>query len=77
MDGDLSSVLICHTVLSDRLTSPRQGDLEPVDVDLSSVLSTPLELTPEFKANYRRWLEREVFQQATDWDKLIEPGYMG
>ncbi|XP_043192437.1 striatin-interacting protein 1 homolog isoform X1 [Amphibalanus amphitrite] len=52
-------------------------ELEPVDVSLSSVLATPLELTPAFKANYRRWLEREVFQQSTDWDKLIEPGYMG
>ena len=51
--------------------------MDPVDVSLSSVLAAPLELTPEFKANYRRWLEREVFQQSTDWDKLIEPGYMG
>jgi len=56
---------------------PGSAEHEPVDSALSSALASPLELTREFKANYRRWLEQEVFQQSVDWDQLIEPGYLG
>ena len=34
-----------------------------------------LELTDEFKANYEKWLHREVYNSQIDWDQLLKPSY--
>ena len=34
-----------------------------------------LELTDEFKANYEKWLTREVYNSQIDWDTLLKPSY--
>ncbi|XP_037087576.1 LOW QUALITY PROTEIN: striatin-interacting protein 1 homolog [Pollicipes pollicipes] len=65
-----------------RYNPEHTAELEPLEPELELELEIEptgreMELTAEFKANYRRWLETEVFQQSIDWDKLIEPGYMG
>ena len=35
-----------------------------------------VELSEEFKANYERWLQREVYQAQTDWDQLLQPNHL-
>ncbi|XP_043223359.1 striatin-interacting protein 1-like [Amphibalanus amphitrite] len=68
----------------DRFNERRYGEPEwlsdpeyrPVDSELSSVLGRPVELTEEFRRDYRRWLHREVFQAQIDWDQLVEKGYL-
>ena len=52
-----------------------QDDFEPVDNCLSSVLGQTVELTDEFKANYERWLDKEVYGTQIEWDHLLQPGY--
>jgi len=55
-------------------TGERRGeeaDYVPVDNSLNSVLGQELELTDEFKANYEKWLDKEVFQTKIDWDQLL------
>jgi len=42
----------------------------PVDNDVLSVLGEKVELSSEFKSNYERWLDREVFSVSIDWDQL-------
>ena len=42
----------------------------PVDNDVLSVLGGKVELSSEFKNNYERWLDREVFSVSIDWDQL-------
>lgn len=42
----------------------------PVDNDIMSVLGEKVELSNEFKNNYERWLDREVFSVSIDWDQL-------
>ena len=51
------------------------GEFEPVDNCINSVLGQEVELTDEFKANYERWLEREVHNTQIDWDQLLAPSY--
>ncbi|KAL9959390.1 hypothetical protein ACROYT_G032712 [Oculina patagonica] len=54
----------------------RQGEngeddeYQPVDNDVLSVLGEKIELSGEFKNNYERWLDREVFSVSIDWDQL-------
>lgn len=48
-----------------------EPDFQPVDNCLSSVLSQPMELSEEFKKNYERWLEEEVFSTPIDWDRVV------
>merc|ERR1719361_335960 len=49
------------------------GEFEPVDNCINSVLGQELELTDEFKANYEKWLTREVYNSQIDWDTLLKP----
>lgn len=51
------------------------ADFEPVDNCINSVLGQELELTDEFKANYEKWLHREVYNTQIDWDQLLSPTY--
>ena len=41
-----------------------------MDNDVLSVLGGKIELSSEFKNNYERWLDREVFSVSIDWDQL-------
>ena len=50
-------------------------ECDPVDNCLSSVLGQEVELTDEFKANYERWLDKEVYGTQIEWDHLLQPGY--
>jgi len=50
---------------------PLDGEFEPVDTCVNSVLGQDVELTDEFKANYERWLHREVYNTEIDWDQLL------
>lgn len=46
-------------------------DFEPVDNCIASVLGREVELTDEFKANYEKWLDREVFGTTIQWEQLL------
>lgn len=46
-------------------------DFEPVDNCISSVLGREIELTDEFKSNYEKWLEHEVFGTTIQWEHLL------
>lgn len=41
------------------------------DKNINSVLGSKFELTEQFKINYEKWLEREVFKASIDWDQLL------
>ena len=47
-------------------------DYDPVDNCLSSVLGQEVELTDEFKVNYEKWLNREVYNMEIEWELLLE-----
>ncbi|XP_023326584.1 striatin-interacting protein 1-like [Eurytemora carolleeae] len=47
------------------------GDFTPVDNCVNSVLGQEVDLTDEFKANYERWLHKEVYNSEIDWDELL------
>ena len=34
-----------------------------------------VQLTDEFKANYEKWLEKEVYSTQIEWDSLLAPSY--
>jgi len=54
-----------------------EGEFDPVDNCINSVLGQEVELTDEFKANYERWLQREVYNTQIDWDQLLTtPNYL-
>ncbi|XP_064632355.1 striatin-interacting protein 1 homolog isoform X2 [Lineus longissimus] len=61
----------------DRFNNRRYGtngtdqDFEPVDNCIHSLLGKELELSEEFKRNYERWLEMEVFTTQIDWDQVL------
>jgi len=55
---------------------PLDGEYVPVDTCVNSVLGVEVELSEEFKANYERWLQREVYQAQTDWDQLLQPNHL-
>jgi len=52
-----------------------EGEFEPVDNCVNSVLGQDVELTDEFKANYEKWLQREVYNTQIDWDQLLVSSY--
>lgn len=55
----------------DRLgESVEEDEYQPVDNDVLSVLGEKIDLSSDFKNNYERWLEREVFSVSIDWDQL-------
>lgn len=47
------------------------ADFRPVDNCLASVLNQKVELSNEFKRNYERWLEEEVFSVPINWDQVL------
>ncbi|CAC5386384.1 Striatin-interacting protein 2,Striatin-interacting protein 1,Striatin-interacting protein 1 homolog,Striatin-interacting proteins 2 [Mytilus coruscus] len=61
----------------DRFNNRRYGnngtdpDFKPVDNCTQSVLGEDLELCEDFKQNYERWLDIEVFSNQIDWDQVI------
>ena len=42
-----------------------------MDNCLSSLLGQSVELTDEFKANYEKWLQREVYHTEIKWELLL------
>ncbi|XP_076447243.1 striatin-interacting protein 1-like isoform X2 [Babylonia areolata] len=62
----------------DRFNNRRYGnngmdpDFKPVDNCLLSVLGENVDLSEEFKDNYERWLDQEVFGRQVDWDLMID-----
>jgi len=61
----------------DRFNSRRYGstsvtpDFEPVDNCIHSVLGQRVDLSDNFKNNYEKWLEVEVFGNPVDWEQII------
>ena len=53
-----------------------EGEFLPVDNCINSVLGQEVELSEEFKANYERWLQREVYATQIDWDQLLEENHL-
>lgn len=62
----------------DRFSNRRYGtngndpDFKPVDNCILSVLGQKLDLSEEFKQNYERWLNMEVFTNQIDWDQVVQ-----
>ncbi|KAI0208952.1 Striatin-interacting protein 1 [Lamellibrachia satsuma] len=52
-------------------TDPIDPEFQPVDNCPQSVLGQEIELSDEFKENYERWLDMEVFSTQIDWDQVI------
>ena len=52
-------------------STPANPDFEPVDNCIHSVLGQPVTLTADFKQNYDKWLEVEVFGSPIDWQQVI------
>uniref|UniRef100_A0A2C9JZT9 Far11/STRP C-terminal domain-containing protein n=1 Tax=Biomphalaria glabrata TaxID=6526 RepID=A0A2C9JZT9_BIOGL len=48
-----------------------EPDFRPVDNNILSLLGQNIELSPEFKAHYERWLHLEVFSRQIDWDQVM------
>ncbi|KAH8869772.1 Striatin-interacting protein 1 [Schistosoma japonicum] len=46
-------------------------EYKPVDNCLMSVLSQPVQLSDEFKQNYEKWLEEEVFSVPINWSHVL------
>jgi hypothetical protein len=46
-------------------------DFKPADNCTLSELGEDMELREEFKQNYERWLDMEVFSNQIDWDQVI------
>ena len=42
-----------------------------MDNCLNSILGQTVELTDEFKANYEKWLQREVYNTEIKWELLL------
>ncbi|XP_033744924.1 LOW QUALITY PROTEIN: striatin-interacting protein 1-like [Pecten maximus] len=61
----------------DRFNNRRYGvngtdpDFKPLDTCTLSVLGESIELSSEFKQNYERWLEMEVYSNQIDWDQIL------
>jgi len=49
------------------------SDFQPVDNDLHSCLNQTVTLTKKFKKEYKKWLDRELFQAEIDWNQLLVP----
>ena len=52
-------------------TNGTDPDFKPVDNCILSVLGQNCDLSDEFKQNYERWLDMEVFSNQVDWDQVI------
>ena len=47
------------------------SEFEPVDNCIISVLGEDVELSEDFKENYEKWLESEVFSTQIDWNQVL------
>lgn len=47
------------------------AELSPVDVNITSVLASDVDLTEEFKKHYHIWVQQEVFDKTINWDELL------
>jgi len=56
---------------SQQSTKDFMDDFDPVDNCLSSLLGQNVELTDEFKVNYEKWLQREVYNTEIKWELLL------
>merc|ERR1711994_860748 len=56
---------------SQQSTKDFMDDFEPVDNCLNSIIGQTVELTDEFKANYEKWLQREVYNTEIKWELLL------
>ena len=45
-------------------------EFETVDNSLFSVLGQEIELSEDFKENYEKWLNTEVFETKVDWNQV-------
>ena len=45
-------------------------EFETVDNSLFSVLGQEIELSEDFKENYEKWLNTEVFETRVDWNQI-------
>ncbi|XP_055999344.1 striatin-interacting protein 1 homolog isoform X3 [Ostrea edulis] len=63
----------CVDRFNQRRYNPHSADpdFKPVDNCTLSVLGEDIDLTEEFKQNYERWLEMEVYSNYIDWDQVI------
>ncbi|XP_059165512.1 striatin-interacting protein 1-like isoform X2 [Physella acuta] len=48
-----------------------EPDFRPVDNNILSLLGQNIELSPEFKVHYERWLHMEVYSRQIDWDQVM------
>ncbi|XP_005112474.1 striatin-interacting protein 1 isoform X2 [Aplysia californica] len=48
-----------------------ESDFRPVDNNILSLLGQSMPLSPEFKINYERWLDMEVYGRQIDWDQVM------
>ncbi len=61
----------------DRFNNRRYGldrndpEFLPVDNCTLSVLGQKIELSEDFKQNYEKWLDMEVFSTQIDWDQVL------
>lgn len=46
-------------------------EYKPVDNCYLSVMGQSIDLSDEFKQNYGRWLEEEVFSLPINWDQVL------
>lgn len=46
-------------------------EFSPVDVNITSVLASDVDLTEEFKKHYHIWVQQEVFDKTINWDELL------
>lgn len=46
------------------------NEYDECDVNIHSVLDSPVELSEDFKNAYEKWLEREVFSAPIEWEQL-------
>ena len=51
--------------------NPFGSELEQIDTNYLSVLGEQIELSKDWKDNYEKWLEVEVFEHPIDWDNFL------
>ncbi|KAK2147060.1 hypothetical protein LSH36_572g01086 [Paralvinella palmiformis] len=53
------------------LTTGPESDFDPVDNCILSVLGENVDLSSDFKENYEKWLDQEVFSNQIDWELVL------
>ncbi len=52
--------------------NPFGSELEHIDTNYLSVLGESVELSKEWKENYEKWVQVEVFEHPINWDKFLD-----